>query len=79
MYTIYGKPNCPFCEKAKMLLSLKNKEFNYLSLDEDFTRDDLLDVCRPFRVLPKTMPQIFFKEEESVKYIGGFDQLEKQL
>lgn len=80
MYIVYGKPNCPYCEKAKGLLKTKGLEFEYKTLDEDYSRDDLLDVCRPFRVIPKTMPQIFLQSEEGAEsYIGGFDQLAETL
>lgn len=80
MYIVYGKPNCPFCEKAKGVLTAKGLEFEYKTLDEDYSRDDLLDVCRPFRVIPRTMPQIIETTEDgSQRYIGGYDQLAEEL
>lgn len=68
---IWGKPQCPYCEKAKLLCDMREIEFTYKQLGEDFTREEL------FEVFPeaKTFPQIRTKD----KYIGGYKDLEKIL
>lgn len=77
MYIIYGKNNCPYCYKAKNLLELKGLEFDYLTLDEDYTKEQLVALC-PFP--PKTLPQIFkVINDEANQYIGGFVELEAKL
>ena len=38
MIEIYGKTNCPYCDKAKALATREGLEFKYFMLDEDFTR-----------------------------------------
>ena len=35
MLTVYSKNNCPFCEKAKYLLTTKGIEFKTVMIDED--------------------------------------------
>ena len=40
---IWGKPACPFCEKAKALSRQEGLDYIYHQLDEDFTREELLE------------------------------------
>ena len=71
MYTIYTKDNCPFCDKAKNLLTQKQIEFKSLKLGVDFTREELL----PKIPSARTMPQIMVGET----LIGGYKELESSL
>lgn len=76
MYTIYSKPNCPFCDKAKNLLKMKGEEFEFLTLGVDYSREDLIEkIQSSYGVIPRTMPQILKGEE----YIGGYTELEASL
>ncbi len=78
---IYGRPNCPYCEKAKALaekLKTTMPDFDYEYIDiivAGLDKDDLSDMAgRPV----STVPQIFMNE----MYVGGFtdfDALMKQL
>lgn len=70
-YTIYTKPNCPFCVAAKSLLQRKGLQFVEVKIGEDFTRKMLLEI------LPnaQSVPQIF----EGSRYIGGFAELNEHL
>lgn len=76
MYVIYGKKGCANCEKAKNLLSSKGLEYQYLVLDEDYTREELISVC-PFP--PRELPQIFKSIDGVEKYIGAWSDLQKSL
>lgn len=69
--TIYGRPGCGYCESAKVLLKTKGMEFEYKTLDKDFTRDELLATFPN----AKTFPQIIV---DGVK-IGGYDNLKAML
>jgi glutaredoxin len=71
-YIIYGKGNCPYCEKAKNLLTIKKLEFEYLTLDKDYTREELLELAPDAR----TVPQIWLESESELSYIGGYTELE---
>ena len=69
MIEIYGKPRCPFCDRAKALCEQKGLEYEYKMLDADYTAEEL------FEKVPnaKTFPQIFIDD----KSIGGYTDLEK--
>ena len=69
MIEIWGKPHCPFCEKAKFLCQQQRYQFTYKQLDEDFTREELLEQFPEAR----TFPQIRTDGE----YIGGYDEFKK--
>ena len=64
---IYGKPMCPYCDKAKMLCEMRKLEYKYFMLNEDFTKEELLEKFPTAR----TFPQIKIDGEA----IGGYDKL----
>ena len=75
-YLVYGKDNCPFCDNAKNMLTMRDKDFKYLSLGEDYHQEDMIEFVQDtFGVTPRTYPQIVLTTEIGVTYIGGFDQL----
>lgn len=66
---IWSKDNCPFCIKAKEMLTAKNIAFEERNLSSgEWTRKQLLEAVPNAR----TVPQIWLHG----KYIGGYDQLE---
>jgi glutaredoxin len=67
MITIYGKPMCPFCDKAKAFCEMNGFEYTYKSLGTDYTKEELLETFPGAR----TVPQIIVGGTK----IGGFDQL----
>jgi len=67
MIEIYGKPQCPFCERAKALCETRLLSYKYYQLDTDFTRDEVLEMFPGAR----TFPQI---KVHGTK-IGGYDEL----
>jgi glutaredoxin len=67
MLTIYSKPNCPNCAKAKHLLNQRGVPYDELIIGKDITVEDLLTKY-PFA---KTAPLIF----EGDTYKGGFNEL----
>tara|TARA_B100001778_G_scaffold286169_1_gene253372 strand:- start:205 stop:519 length:315 start_codon:yes stop_codon:yes gene_type:complete len=69
MIEIYGKPRCPFCDRAKALCEQKGLDYTYLMLDADFTAEEMFERAPNAR----TFPQIFIDGES----IGGFTELEK--
>lgn len=68
MIEIYGKPQCPFCDRAKALCEQKGYEYSYKQLGVDFGREELLEKFPNAR----TFPQITAHGE----YVGGFNELE---
>lgn len=53
MIEIYGKPQCPFCEKAKALCEKNEFKYVYKSLDTDYTREELLEQFPNARTVPQ--------------------------
>ena len=71
MILIYGKPNCPFCERAKALCEQRNFHFEYKTLDEDYSKEQLLEWFPGAR----TVPQIVVGGLK----VGGYEQFTKYL
>ena len=71
MITIYGKPRCTFCDKAKRLCETKGLDYEYKLLDADYTAEELFEKVPNAR----TFPQIFIDGEA----IGGYQQLEEKI
>ena len=67
MIEIYGKPQCPFCDRAKALCETRQLPYKYFQLGEDFTRDEVLEMFPGAR----TFPQI----KVNGNSIGGYDKL----
>lgn len=68
---IWSKYNCPFCDKAKALLTMKGIEFEERKIGDGYTKEDLLESVPTAR----SVPQIFLDD----KLIGGFTELEKHF
>ena len=71
MIEIYGKPACPYCDKAKALCETKGFDFSYKSMGTDYTREELMEMFPTAR----TVPQIKVNGES----IGVYDQLVKYV
>jgi glutaredoxin 3 len=71
MIEIYGKPACPYCDRAKLICEQRSLPYQYFQLGTDFTRDELLEMFPTAR----TFPQI----KVSGKPIGGSEQLSSYL
>ena len=67
--TIFGRPGCGFCTRAKQLCEMKNLDHRYIDIHEEgITKADLeKTVGKPV----ETVPQIFHGQE----HIGGFTEL----
>ena len=71
---IYSKPNCPYCDRSKALLT--KLDIPYEEIDAVANIDILKErVTNITGAPPRTVPQIFLDG----KYIGGFTDLEKIL
>ena len=72
MYTIYSKPNCQSCNEAKMLLEMEKVDFKYLTLNKEYTLQDM------FTNIPKTHKS-FPAIVKDGKYLGGLADLKADL
>jgi glutaredoxin len=73
-YTIYGTKDCHYCKEAKKLLELKGFPCNYMDapsslfFQETFVKKGI-----------RKVPQIFVSEEAGERYIGGYEELVKEI
>lgn len=69
--TIFGRPGCGFCTRAKQLCEIKELNFRYIDIyAENISKADLeKTVGKPV----ETVPQIFVGQE----HIGGFTEFEQ--
>ena len=70
MLTVYSKNNCPYCDKAKHLLTTKNIPFSVVNIDEDSDAREWL-IGQGHR----TAPQLYLGESLFVE--GGYQGLAK--
>jgi len=61
---MFTKDNCPYCEKAKLLLNSKQIPYVWVNLNEN--PQDITDMIKSLGI--KTVPAIF-------EYKGGYDEL----
>jgi glutaredoxin 3 len=66
--TIYSTKVCPYCVKAKQLLTSKGAAFKEIDISQDSA---LVEEARVRSGGRKTVPQIFIND----KHIGGCDDL----
>ena len=71
MYSIYTRPNCIWCVRAKELLTRKGISFNDLDITDDNLRSELKSIAPGI----KTIPQIF----KDNKRIGDYKNLVEHL
>jgi glutaredoxin 3 len=69
--TLYTKHDCFYCSQAKVLLASKNIPFNELRLNDDFTRDNILEMFPNAKTFPVVVVDGF--------NIGGFQQLQTMI
>lgn len=65
VYTVYGKPNCPECEKLKNFLNNRQTSYEYIDISENQDKREVL-----MNMGYRSVPQVFQGEQ----HIGGFLQ-----
>jgi len=68
---VWSKDHCPYCVQAKNLLESKGIDYEERNINENYTKEQLLEVVPTAR----TLPQIFIDDN----YIGGFTELRQHL
>ena len=93
MFIVYGGEKCSYCTKAKMLLDLRGKEYQYFDIygqcngagegecETPLTyRDQLFTLMQDMGLpLPRSIPQCFEVVNGEMQYVGGFDALKEYL
>lgn len=78
IFHVYGHDQCPFCVKAKNLLTSKGEEFSYYDVKQDQSAYNFIDSLFG-EGERKTVPQIFVGEKGQLHRIGGYEQLVSYL
>lgn len=73
MIEVYGTDNCVFCDKAKNLLQMYDKEYTYIDVTE--TEDMTAAFFKKFPDV-RTVPQLALSDGF---HIGGYTELKKWL
>jgi glutaredoxin len=68
---VWSKDFCPYCDRAKALLTQKGFEIEERKIGKGWTKEQLLESVPTAR----TVPQIYLDD----KYIGGHDDLVKHF
>lgn len=68
---VYTKPNCPYCDSAKMLLTIKKIEYKTICIGEDISREEFIEMFPD----QKTVPLVFING----KKVGGYDDLKRHF
>ena len=70
-FIIYSTPTCPYCDKAKELITEQGMGYVEASLDTQDAIDEFKKTTGH-----RTVPQIYLATDEQ-EYIGGYEDLEK--
>ena len=77
-YTVYGKSDCSYCEKVKVLLTEFDEVFTYVNCDEYLVSDKgafLQFIEKLAGKEYKTFPMVF----SSGQFVGGYTDTFKML
>ena len=72
-FIIMGKEGCGHCIRAKETLKAKGLEYEYNTLGQNYTKEELLAMCAP--IIPTTLPRIFLDTGDKLTYIGTCDEM----
>lgn len=68
---LYTKDNCPFCDRAKLLLNARKMEYTAMKIGEEISREDFVEKFPDVR----SAPLVVIDDE----VIGGFVDLMNYL
>ena len=71
-YVLFIKESCPFCVLALELLEEKNLEYDTITVNENVILAE--QAKRAFNW--RTFPIVLVQDDDLIKLIGGFDNLE---
>jgi len=68
MYTIYGKPDCPYCVKASNLLEQHSMAYHYINISSNESARQYVKETLGFKTVP-----VIVDSDGAV--VGGYDDL----
>ena len=72
MITVYSKPNCPYCDKAKYLLKSLGLQYEEKIVTKDLSVEELYETLGK---QVRTIPQIVINKD----HIGGYNELKEHF
>ena len=75
MITIWGKPACPSCMKAKATCESRQLQYEYKELGKDFTREQVFEKFPGAR----TFPQIIVGSNITPRSISKYCPVQKTI
>jgi len=75
-YILFAKKECPFCIKAEDLLKTHDLNYSMVNFQEDQS-DILQEIKNAYDW--GTVPMIFARDADSIKFVGGFTDLVRFL
>ena len=72
MITVYSKPNCLYCEKAKYLLKSLGLQYEEKTVTKDLSVEELYEALGK---QVRTIPQIVINKD----HIGGYNELKEHF
>ena len=72
MITVYSKPNCPYCEKAKYLINSLGLQYEEKTVTKDLSVEELYEALGK---QVRTIPQIVINKD----HIGGYNELKEHF
>lgn len=73
---IYGKDDCSSCDKTRLLCQIQSLDFQYHTVGSDISVEQL---HRKVGHAVRALPQIFVECNGDTEYVGGYDELRRQL
>jgi glutaredoxin len=70
--TVYSKPNCSYCEKAKYLLKSLGLQYEEKTVTKDLSVEELYEALGK---QVRTIPQIVINKD----HIGGYNELKEHF
>jgi|TARA_B110000967_G_C18466883_1_gene355455 glutaredoxin len=70
--TVYSKPNCPYCDKAKYLLKSLGLQYEEKVVTKDLSVEELYEALGK---QVRTIPQIVINKD----HIGGYNELKEHF
>lgn len=71
MIEVYGKPDCNYCVKAKNFLDSKSIAYDYYTVGQDITTEEVIERFPSARSVPVVVV--------NGTHIGGYDELQKLI
>jgi glutaredoxin 3 len=75
-YILFVKEICPFCVKAVQLLEDKGVKYNLVTFDPG--QEEILKEVKTAYDW-KTVPMVFYRNNNLIKFIGGYTDLLEEL